>query len=274
MTLPPLYSRVDGAIQANICLGDLVLADNPDALASAHWVRVEKWQTTLDGDICIWGKVDQPTETCSDGMAHGSPMQVLASRVVKQIPAGNVTDVRLENFFADTTRDPSPEFTAAFNNKPGPNTYVFNETGELIEAVRFLGIDDGIPLFSDRPDWIDVALRNHTLNIATSQTFDDPLGFSAKFMVGRMALGTGDWLTRKASGTIMPFPCQNFDDHFTRFTVPEAVPPSPEEVMPEIEVLLNVLRQSLEALTKGIDDLGAQIDAMGRKLNAMLDDGK
>ncbi len=45
MTLPPLYSRVDGAIQANICLGDLVLADNPDAEVRAHWVRVEKWQT-------------------------------------------------------------------------------------------------------------------------------------------------------------------------------------------------------------------------------------
>jgi len=274
MSLPPLYSRVDGAIQANICLGDLVLADNPDAEVRAHWVRVEKWQTTLDGDICIWGKVDQPTETCSDGMAHGSPMQVLASRVVEQIPAGNVTDVRLENFFADTTRDPSPEFTAAFNNKPGPNTYVFNETGELIEAVRFLAFDDGIPLFSDRPDWIDVAFRNHTLNIVTSRTFDDPLGWRRELAIGRMALGTGDWITRKASGTIMPFPCQNFDDHFTRFTVPEAVPPSPEEVRPEIEVLLNVLRQSLEALTKGIDDLGAQVDAMGRKLNAMLDDGK
>lgn len=274
MSLSPLYSRVDGSIQANICIGDLVLADNPDANVRAHWVRVEKWQTTLDGDIYIWGMVDQPTETCSDGMAHGSPMQVLASRVVEQIPAGKVTDVRLESFFADTARDPGPDFTAAFNNQPGKNTYVFNETGELIEAVRFLAFDDGIPLFSDRPDWIDVALSNNTLVI--TQTLDElSTVVRSKLTVGRrMELSPGDWITRKASGTIMPFPSDRFDDHFTLFAVPEAVTPSPEEVRPEIDVLFNVLRQSLEALTKAIDDLGAQVDAMGRKLNSMLDDGK
>ncbi len=274
MSLPPLYSRVDGAIQANICLGDLVLADNPDAEVRAHWVRVEKWQTTLDGDICIWGKVDQPTETCSDGMAHGSPMQVLASRIINHLPAENVVDERLSNFFADTTRDPGPEFVAAFRHIHGPNTYIFNDTGEFVEAVCFYGLVDNQPRFNTRPDWIDVALNNGVLSVSDQPTFDDPLGQKDKLMVGRMALGTGDWITRKASGTIMPFPCQNFDDHFTRFTVPEPVPPSPEEVRPEIEILLNVLRQSLEALTKGIDDLGAQVDAMGRKLNAMLDDGK
>lgn len=264
MTLPPLYSRVDGAIQANICLGDLVLADNPDAEVRAHWVRVEKWQTTLEGDICIWGKVDQPTETCSDGMAHGSPMQVLASRVVEQIPAENITDVRLENFFADTVRDPSPEFVAAFNQMPSSNTYVLNANGELVEAVCFLGFDDDRPLFNARPDWIDVALHNGLLSVMEEN----------QLVLGKMAISDGDYITRKASGTILPFPGEKFHECFTRFIVFEAVPPSPEEVRPEIEVLLNVLRQSLEALTKGIDDLGAQVDAMGRKLNAMLDDGK
>lgn len=274
MTITPLYQFIDGAIQANICIGDLVFADNPDAQIGAHWVRVDQWQTTLEGDICIWGKVDQPTETCTDGMAHGLPMQVFASRIITHLPAENVTDERISNFFADTTRDPGPEFTAAFHNKPGPNTYVFNETGELMEAVRFLTIDDGSPLFSERPDWLDVAFANGILKIRNATTFDDPLGQRDKLMVGDMAISTGDWITRKLSGEILPFPCQNFDDHFTRFVEPETVPPSPKEVLPEIEVLLNVLRQSLEALTKGIDDLGAQIDRMGRKLNAMLDDGK
>lgn len=274
MTVTPLYPFIDGAIQAIINLGDLVLADNPEAMISLTWVRVEAWQTTLDGDIEIRGKVDQPSETTMSHLVNGQQVTVLASRVVEQIRAEKVTDERISNFFADTTRDPGPEFTAAFHNKPGPNTYVFNETGELMEAVRFLTIDDGSPLFSERPDWLDVAFANGILKIRNATTFDDPLGQRDKLMVGDMAISTGDWITRKLSGEILPFPCQNFDDHFTRFVEPETVPPSPKEVLPEIEVLLNALRQSLEALTKGIDDLGAQIDRMGRKLNSMLDDGK
>lgn len=92
MTLPPIYSRVDGAIQANICIGDLVLADYPESGVGPHWVRVEAWQTTLDGDIIITGKIDQPTETCSDGMKCNDLWTVRASRVTAHVPAEKVTD--------------------------------------------------------------------------------------------------------------------------------------------------------------------------------------
>lgn len=104
--LTPIFERVDGALQCSIGLGDLVYADNPICFTPALWVRVTKWQTTLDGDLLIEGTVDQPTETAPGSYEHGQIVLVRGSRVFEHVLADKVVDKRIENFFADDSIPP------------------------------------------------------------------------------------------------------------------------------------------------------------------------
>lgn len=97
----PMFERVDGVVECNLVLGDLVYADHPEINQPSLWVRIEQWQTTLNGDVVIHGTIDQPTDTIPAGFHYGNRVQVYASRVFDHIPAERVVDERIKSFYRD-----------------------------------------------------------------------------------------------------------------------------------------------------------------------------
>jgi len=106
--LNPLFERVDGVVQCNIGLGDLVYAQVFEAgeFGPNVWLRVARWQTTAEGDMVVEGAIDQPTDTIPDGYNHGQVVMTLASMVYDHIPAEGVTDARIKAFFDNDALEP------------------------------------------------------------------------------------------------------------------------------------------------------------------------